>query len=827
MNLNIIKTRAKVFILAVTIFASGLAIASEELEFKLNPNMLPKCTRIEASSTSSYAKTLRWNNCWGRYKLEVTKNDYMVLEGEWRNGKLNGYGSEIYDSGGRYVGEYKDGRQHGMGVLISGDGDKYVGQWKNGKMDGVGTYSFNAENPFKGDKYEGNFKNGLRQGNGKYWFSNGEFYDGNWKDNLRHGFGTQIYNEGRKYTGNWVNDKKEGKGLENFYGSIYSGEYKNDEWHGFGEYIFGDGKYVGEFKNGMMHGRGFEIYNDGTIINEGVWESAAFVKAEKVNFANYNYKYYLAAKREIKDEIEKGSNPNNLPICEKKLNPIDSNSSQETKWNKCWGKFTARNENLYENKYEGEWSNGQLSGYGHFKTKEGNEYVGNFKNSVRDGFGKYIDLNGSIYIGNYSNGSAQGLGLQIYDSGAKYLGHWKISQMHGKGIFFNPDGSIRMEGIWEKDVFIRKARVDLTELKKEFKNYRLPERFENTENDLQVTHTSPDSDGRFLIKIEAGVDTASLKINGEEQGGRADGKYSINKVARAGQETVFIIVATDINGNTDTKKITVNRPIVESQAKFKPLNPDQVKKQPERDAVAIVIGIADYKNLPRADFANDDASAFYDYAIRALGIKPENIKLLVDGNADDVAIYQAFKTWLPSRVRPTTDVYVYYSGHGLPAEDGQGLYLLPQRAHKDLIEKTAISQREINGFIQAAKPKSVTIFLDSCYSGLARTGETLLASARPVALKADKKLFPDEFTVITASQADQISSSSPDLKHGIFSYYLMRGMEGEADANRDGKITAGEMHGYLAEQVARQAGMMNRRQEPQLVGDSNRVLVGK
>jgi uncharacterized caspase-like protein len=102
----------------------------------------------------------------------------------------------------------------------------------------------------------------------------------------------------------------------------------------------------------------------------------------------------------------------------------------------------------------------------------------------------------------------------------------------------------------------------------------------------------------------------------------------------------------------------------------------------------------------------------------------------------------------------------------------------------------------------------------------------LLASARPVVLKSDKKLFPEEFTVITASQADQISSSSPDLKHGIFSYYLMRGMEGEADANRDGKITAGEMHSYLTEQVMRQAGMMNRKQQPQLVGDSSKVLVG-
>jgi hypothetical protein len=62
-------------------------------------------------------------------------------------------------------------------------------------------------------------------------------------------------------------------------------------------------------------------------------------------------------------------------------------------------------------------------------------------------------------------------------------------------------------------------------------------------------------------------------------------------------------------------------------------------------------------------------------------------------------------------------------------------------------------------------------------------------------------------------------------KHGIFSYYLMRGMEG--DANKDGKITAGEMEAYLAETVSRQAGMQNRAQQPQLIGDANRVLVGR
>lgn len=345
---------------------------------------------------------------------------------------------------------------------------------------------------------------------------------------------------------------------------------------------------------------------------------------------------------------------------------------------------------------------------------------------------------------------------------------------------------------------------------------------------IKVSATNPAEDGAVILTINTNVKTSSLFINGIDEGARDDGGYEVKRYIRVGQETKFTIVAKDTNGNTDSKTISVTRQVTtSSQIKYAELNPALVKTQPNKDAVAIIIGIADYKNLPRADFANDDARVFYDYAIRGLGVKPENIKLLVDGDAGQGEIYKAFKTWLPSRVKATTDVYVYYSGHGLPATDGQSLYLLPQLADRDLIEETAIAQSKINAAIQAAKPKSVTIFLDSCYSGAGRTGATLIASARPIAIKSTAQAFPAEFTVISASTAEQISSSSNELKHGIFSYYLMKGMEGDADTNKDGKITTGEMHGYLMDNVARQASLANRVQQPQLAGDANRVLVGK
>jgi hypothetical protein len=406
--------------------------------------------------------------------------------------------------------------------------------------------------------------------------------------------------------------------------------------------------------------------------------------------------------------------------------------------------------------------------------------------------------------------------------------------------------------MWENDKYIRQAKVNLPNLNNDIATnndradidlarQQLAEERRRLEEDkrqreqqrrsqqlnLTVTNTQPADDGSFTINVQTNADTASLLINGEEQGGRVDGDYVVRKVARAGQETKLIIKATDINGNTDTKTITVSRQVVESKAIYAALNPIKVKKRPDRDAVAVVIGIADYRSLPKAEYANDDARAFYDYAIRALGVKPENIKLLVDGDAEVAEILKTFRRWVPSRAKATTDVYVYYSGHGLPTQDGQGLYLLPPGSDREVIDDTAIPFSKINAALQIAKARSVTIFMDACYSGQARSGETLVASARPISLRTENRLFPVGFTVITASTGDQISSSSPELKHGIFSYYLMRGMEGDADANKDGKITLGEMQGYLLENVSRQAAMMSRKQEPQLIGDANRVLVGQ
>ena len=505
----------------------------------------------------------------------------------------------------------------------------------------------------------------------------------------------------------------------------------------------------------------------------------------------------------------------NLPACQ---------GSDASRWSNCFGSWTASN-----GKYVGEWKDGKYNGQGTYTYADGEKYVGEWKDGKRNGQGTYT-----------------------WADGEKYVGEFKDDKSNGQGILTKPDGK-RFEGIFEENKFIREAKVNLpssstniantTERKDlELERQQLAEERRRLEEDkrqrelakqssrLSITAiaTQPDSSGVVTINIQTNTDTSSLKINGEELGGKPDGSYSVKRVARVGQDTKFILAATDVYGNTDSKTITVTRQAVDSKAVFAQLNAANVKQQPVRDAVAIIIGIEKYKRVAKADYANVDAQDFYDYASRALGIKPENIKLLFDDGADDVEIYKAFQNWLPVKVnKGKTDVYVFYSGHGYPGQDGNSLYILPYGADKDLISKTAISQQEIITSIQNTQPRTVTMFLDSCYSGQTRGGDVLIAGARPIAPKISANSYPQNFTVISASANDQISSASPDLKHGIFSYYLMKGMEGDADLNKDSKITVAEMQEYLTDMVGRQAMGMNRKQQPQLFGDRDRVLIGK
>ena len=290
------------------------------------------------------------------------------------------------------------------------------------------------------------------------------------------------------------------------------------------------------------------------------------------------------------------------------------------------------------------------------------------------------------------------------------------------------------------------------------------------------------------------------------------------------------IVAIDQWKNKSEKTINIKvefKEIAELRSYEKP-NPSKIKVKQDKNKIAIIIGIEKYKTLKNIDapYANRDANAFRAYANRALGIPNKNIKVLIDENATRGETLKALTLWLPQIARgKNKDIYVFFAGHGLASDDGKNLYILPQDGDATLLQYTALSRLEIFDLINRVEPNSVTMFFDTCYSGQTRDERMLVAGLRPIRLVAEEQEVQNNFTIFTASNYDQTSGSIEEAKHGIFSYYLMMGMQGKADSNQDKKITNGELIAYLKQNVSEEAFINNRQQEPMLSGDPDKVLI--
>jgi len=324
------------------------------------------------------------------------------------------------------------------------------------------------------------------------------------------------------------------------------------------------------------------------------------------------------------------------------------------------------------------------------------------------------------------------------------------------------------------------------------------------------------------ISDDVGVKFAN--VDGEALKLAADGSFtSVVYIPRSGKTLTF--TASDDAGKKTEFKLELVRGKTSRppRQKFASLNPVKRKAASNKNAIAMIIGIADYERTSaRAAYADDDAKYFYDYATLKLGVPEENVLELINDRADRTELKIATKSWLKKAVSSgQSDVFVFFAGHGMASDDGNNMFLLPYDGAPELLEESAIRRDVLFGDIDATNPRSVTVFLDTCYSGTSRSEEQLV-SARPVSIKAKPQSIPKKFTVITAAGNDQTAKPLEEVKHGMFSYFVMRGLEGDADGNSDKKITAGELHKYVQENVDRYSAGS---QTPQIQGNADAVLV--
>ena len=343
---------------------------------------------------------------------------------------------------------------------------------------------------------------------------------------------------------------------------------------------------------------------------------------------------------------------------------------------------------------------------------------------------------------------------------------------------------------------------------------------------LAFNSSTPNSDGSIELsgRVISDANISEVSINGRvlEVPLTKDNSFKVTRLLPMGS-TTYRLSATDEFGQKTDATVTVERAATEYIEQVTLLDPRKMKAKGNQNAVALIIGVETYSNLPKAQYAGSDANHFYNYANHSLGVPSNKIKLLTDSKASRLELLKAMRSWMRTEVNGKTDVYIFFAGHGLASADGSKTYLLPADGDRDLLDETSILRDDLIASAKGAK--TITMFLDTCYSGGTRTNEVLLADARPIAIVPDMKALPSNVTVLAAASGAQLSSTYEAAQQGLFSYWLMKGLEGDADANKDKKITTGELHDYVSKNVGPMAQRRNRQQDPQLMGDSTRVIV--
>jgi len=283
-----------------------------------------------------------------------------------------------------------------------------------------------------------------------------------------------------------------------------------------------------------------------------------------------------------------------------------------------------------------------------------------------------------------------------------------------------------------------------------------------------------------------------------------------------------------VTGGINPKRVNINERIPlekgENQIRIRAVDSDGLwaektltiqRSKIRRNVWAVIIGINDYPNVRKLKFAVNDAKAFYDHLVSHNYIPAENVTLLLDWEATLTKLRSTLGTHLKRKARKDDMVIIYFAGHGstekdVMSPDGDGLekYLLPYDADPKDLYASALPMREISHIFNRVQSERLVFLADSCYSG-ASGGRTIgIAGTRSNISEnfLDRVASGKGRVIITASGSNEVSAENEDLQHGVFTYYLIEGLQGKADMDKDGLITVDEVYRYVSEQVPRATG---------------------
>ena len=216
---------------------------------------------------------------------------------------------------------------------------------------------------------------------------------------------------------------------------------------------------------------------------------------------------------------------------------------------------------------------------------------------------------------------------------------------------------------------------------------------------------------------------------------------------------------------------------------------------------ALVVGISGYQDaaIPKLNYADKDARLFAQWLqSRGGGSVPGyNIQMLTNEKASIAAVYNALD-WLQRKAASGDTVFIYFSGHGdIETKDNnsQG-YLLAWNSPSNNYRNNAISVADLNNMansLTTSNRATVVIITDACHSGKMAgdfyKGRELTASNLRLVLNNQVRM--------ASCQADELAAEGPNWGggRGVFSYYLLMGLNGKAGSN--GRVKLSDLQVFL------------------------------
>lgn len=220
---------------------------------------------------------------------------------------------------------------------------------------------------------------------------------------------------------------------------------------------------------------------------------------------------------------------------------------------------------------------------------------------------------------------------------------------------------------------------------------------------------------------------------------------------------------------------------------FKSAKSTEVDENPTK-IWAVVIGVASYNHMPSLNYTDDDAYKMYAFlrSPEGGGIPDEQIKVLVDEGATRKNIMKNM-TMLFENADSNDVILFYFSGHGL-----QNAFL-PMDFDGHL---NKIKHSEIKEIFRNSKAKYKLCIADACHAGGLSKAKDVNLSGSSYYYEAFKGARGGTAFMLS-SKAEEISIENAGLRQGIFTHFLIKGLKGNADEDKNKLVTISEVYEYV------------------------------